>query len=58
MTQLFDLLHDPQEQKDLAENAEYTATITRLRQEMSGFSKQWDDRQHPMGKAFWDRCEI
>jgi len=57
-TQLFDLIQDPLERHDLARQAEQAATVTRLRRELVRCRDLWDDRRHPLGQTFWERCSI
>ncbi|MCK9254095.1 MAG: sulfatase-like hydrolase/transferase [Clostridiales bacterium] len=57
-TQLFDLLEDPYEQNNLAGQENHADTVDRLRRELIRCRDEWDDRQHPLGQAFWERCPI
>jgi arylsulfatase A-like enzyme len=48
-TQLFDLVDDPMELKNLADEREYSQKLEELRQKLRGW-KEWDD----WGEAFWN----
>lgn len=54
-TQLFDLLEDPHEQRNLYGLPEYEATVSRLRRELLRYKEEWEDERHPTGRAFWGR---
>ncbi len=52
-TQLFDLIHDPEETCNLADTPASRETITRMRHSLRTWATQWDDLAHPAGNAFW-----
>jgi arylsulfatase A-like enzyme len=54
-TQLFDLVADPFEMRDLAAREESKPTVSNLRQRLVLTSREWDDRAHHTGAAFWHR---
>ena len=51
-TQLFDLVDDPWETRNLAFEAEHSETLERLRAAMKAWRQTTDD-QGPMGRQFW-----
>lgn len=53
VTQLFDLKNDPFEMVNLATQPQLRQTVSALREEMFQFRSEWDELQHPCGKAFW-----
>ncbi len=52
-TQLFDLVNDPWETRNLAANPDYTEKVADLRKELIRLRDEWDDTQHPLGEKFW-----
>ena len=54
-TQLFDLVVDPFEMRSLAEKEEFQPALASLRQRLVQTSREWDDRDHSTGAAFWQR---
>lgn len=54
-TQLFDLMDDPAETRNLAHDPVYTQTLTDLRRTLVRLSREWDDPDRKQGQAFWDR---
>lgn len=52
-TQLFDLMHDPWETRNLATHPDYEGKCTELREEMARLRDEWGDKQHPLGEKFW-----
>lgn len=56
-TQLFDLVNDPWEVANLAENPQYEEKICELRKKLISFSHIWNDRDSKWGKMFWSGYE-
>ncbi len=56
-TQLFDVVNDPWELSNLANQADSEANIKRMRDELFRLRDEWDDREHTMGEEFWGRYE-
>ncbi|MDP6490419.1 MAG: sulfatase-like hydrolase/transferase [Kiritimatiellia bacterium] len=54
-TQLFDLVNDPWELTNLADNPNHADTIDRLRKELFRLRDEWDDQTHELGQTFWSR---
>ncbi len=54
-TQLFDLVADPFEMRNLAERAESQPILSRLRHRLVKTAREWDDAAHHTGAAFWQR---
>jgi arylsulfatase A-like enzyme len=54
-TQLFDLVNDPWEMTNLADNPDYADKLAELSKELVRLRDEWDDRKHPMGETFWSR---
>jgi arylsulfatase A-like enzyme len=54
-TQLFDLVTDPFETRNLAELTESQTALSRLRQRLVQTAREWDDAAHHTGAAFWQR---
>lgn len=57
-TQLFNLQEDPEEINNLADKSEYNGIIDELRKEMERFSKDWDEKQHPLGEKCRQRLDF
>lgn len=57
-TQLFDLINDPWETANLADNPEYTGKVCELRNRLCEYRKEWDDNTEKWGKPFWDGIEF
>jgi arylsulfatase A-like enzyme len=53
MTQLFDLVNDPWEMNNLAEDPAYADVLSQLRAEMIRYSHEWNDRDSEWGQMFW-----
>ena len=56
-TQLFDLTEDPLEMENLAGRPECQQKVAALRDRLSEYSEAWDEREHRLGKSFWDQYE-
>ncbi len=54
-TQLFDLKNDPWENTNLYGKEEYADMVNALRCELFRYCNEWEDKNHPMGKLFWER---
>ncbi|MGL1890627.1 MAG: sulfatase-like hydrolase/transferase [Spirochaetaceae bacterium] len=54
-TQLFDLKNDPNEMNDLSDDLTYLGIKNNLRSQMYILRDEWDDKEHPLGKKFWER---
>ena len=54
-TQLFDLERDPLEMENIADRPGSAAKLRDRRQELWRLSREWDDEDHPTGKAFWEK---
>lgn len=52
--ELFDLENDPWEMNNLAGDPSMKDVLTRLRTQLFQMRDEWDDRDHPLGKIFWD----
>lgn len=52
-TQLFDLVNDPRETVNLADEPEYSETLARLRQELKKWQTQFGDTRE-QGQEFWE----
>ncbi len=52
-TQLFDLVRDPQEIRNLADTDDGRSRICSMRQDLIRWRNRWNDLEHPAGKAFW-----
>jgi len=55
-TQLFDLVNDPWETRNLATHPDYADKLAELRNELMRLRDEWDDMKHPLGEAFWSLC--
>jgi arylsulfatase A-like enzyme len=55
--QLFDLVEDPQEMKDLSSDASTGDTVTRLYDNLARYRDDWDDQASEWGRRFWARFE-
>ena len=55
VTQLFDLVDDPVELRNLADDPAQQDRIVALRQALRQFRDDWDELEHPVGQAFWER---
>lgn len=53
-TQLFDLVNDQWETKNLADDPAHAADLERLRAELVRHRDEWDDRDSPWGRSFWE----
>lgn len=53
-TQLFDLVHDPMELNNLADEPAYKEIKNRLTARLLTYRDTWDDASHSTGKVFWD----
>jgi arylsulfatase A-like enzyme len=53
-TELFDLENDPWEMHNLAGKPEVQVVVEELRTHLFALRDEWDDRDHPLGKIFWD----
>ena len=54
-TQLFELLADPWEMTNLANDPTHAETLSGLRQEMVRLRDDWDDLSSEWGQRFWSR---
>jgi arylsulfatase A-like enzyme len=52
-TQLFDLIADPREMTDLAQEPRLAATLDDLRRELRRLRDAWDDAPSEWGQRFW-----
>ncbi len=52
-TQLFDLVNDPWETRNLATDPDYADKLAELRKELTRLRDEWDDTKHPLGEKFW-----
>jgi len=52
-TQLFDLVHDPEERHNLHGLPAYESTVQALRQELCRYRDEWEDIGHPLSLSFW-----
>jgi hypothetical protein len=58
-TQLFDLVDDPLEMRNLANREASRPVLAGMRQDLVDHARDWDDERHPTGKAFWQaRSEL
>jgi uncharacterized sulfatase len=53
MTQLFDLVNDPWELNNLADDPAQADKVMELRTELRRYSEEWDDRSSEWGEVFW-----
>jgi len=53
-TQLFDLLDDPHELRNLAASPAHRSTVLRLRDELCRWPDERGDHQESLGRVFWD----
>jgi arylsulfatase A-like enzyme len=53
-TQLFDLLSDPWETLNLADDPSYRIKLSEMREKLVEFGHGWDDPTHDQGQPFWD----
>lgn len=53
MTQLFDLVNDPAETRNLADDPAQATRLVDLRRRLVDLRDAWDDRETPWGKTFW-----
>jgi arylsulfatase A-like enzyme len=51
VTQVFDLMADPLETRNLADD---TALVETLRRQLFRLRDEWDDRASPWGQTFWN----
>ncbi len=54
-TQLFDLVTDPLERRNLAFEPSYSRPLAELRMQLRSMAEEWDDPTHSTGKTFWER---
>jgi arylsulfatase A-like enzyme len=54
-TQLFDLIHDPLEKRNLADEASFQDRLMELRTALVRHFQEQDDEAGPHGQAFWSR---
>lgn len=54
MTQLFDVVNDPSEKENLAENPAYAPRRAQLAGEMGRLRDAWDDEKSEWGQRFWE----
>lgn len=54
-TQLFDLLEDPHETRNLANDEAYRSIKDSLGQRMIAYRDEWDEMSQPAGVAFWEK---
>lgn len=52
-TQFFDLVRDPLEMRNLADDPSSKADVARMRQKMLELADELDDEKHPCGRDFW-----
>ncbi len=52
-TQLFDLVHDPEERHNLHGLPAYESTVQTLRQDLYRYRDEWEDLGHPLSLSFW-----
>jgi arylsulfatase A-like enzyme len=57
-SQLFDVVNDPWELKNLFHDAEQQERVERMRKALIAWSKDWDDFESPWGKTFWSGIEF
>jgi len=53
-TQLFDLINNPEETINLANDPKYAETVNRMRNLLLKYRDEWEDTGHKYSKAFWD----
>jgi len=53
ITQLFDLINDPYEMKNLHGNEKYSGIIAELREKLGEYRDEWKELEHSMGKRYW-----
>lgn len=53
-SQLFDLDSDPWETQNLVASVDHRQTLQQLQEELICWSEEWDDRQSPWGRIFWE----
>ena len=53
-TQLFDLVNNPEETKDLSRDPQYSAVLARLRELLYKYKNEWEDTGHKCTKSFWE----
>ena len=54
-TFLYDLVNDPWETKNLADDENYLALVGEMRKKILTHRDAWDEQSHPWGKDFWGR---
>lgn len=57
VTQLFDLLEDPGEMRNLTGSPESRELLQSLRGRLHDARVEWDDLNHPQGRSFWERYD-
>jgi arylsulfatase A-like enzyme len=55
--QLFDVIDDPWEMTDLAEDPKHAGLVQSHFEKLRAFRDRWDDRDTEFGKRFWNRFE-
>lgn len=55
--QLFDVVEDPWEMTDLAEDPKHAGLVQSHFEKLRAFRDRWDDRDTEFGKRFWNRFE-
>lgn len=53
-TELFDLIHDPNETTNLAECAEYAEVREELTKLLHGYKDSWGEERHIFGRKYWE----
>lgn len=57
MTQLFDVVNDPNEMRNLAADPSKKDIVAGLRRQLRRYADQWDDKSHRAGRRFWEQYE-
>lgn len=54
-TQLFDLIADPLEMRDMSGEQSKAALLADMRSKLLAEADKWNDEAHPLGKEFWSK---
>lgn len=53
-TELFDLVRDPDEMHNLADDGRYADVRERLTELLLSYRQSWGDERHPFGRSYWE----
>lgn len=53
-TELFDLVSDPDEIHNLADDGRYADVRERLTELLLSYRQSWGDERHPFGRSYWE----